>query len=91
MCAQDVQVRDNDSIIFFNFRPDRAREITRTLVDEDFNEVERKTGFVPVDFVCTTEYDATMPNVSVAYPRQKLRPFAAGPSAYPGPWRSTGP
>ncbi|MCI8553057.1 MAG: 2,3-bisphosphoglycerate-independent phosphoglycerate mutase [Lawsonibacter sp.] len=72
VCAQDVQVRDNDSIIFFNFRPDRAREITRTLVDEDFNEVERKTGFVPVDFVCTTEYDATMPNVSVAYPRQKL-------------------
>ena len=41
-------------------------------MDEDFNDVERKTGFIPVDFVCTTEYDATMPNVSVAYPRQKL-------------------
>jgi 2,3-bisphosphoglycerate-independent phosphoglycerate mutase len=72
VCAKDAQVRDNDSVIFFNFRPDRAREITRCLVDEDFTDVERKTGFIPVDFVCTTEYDATMPNVSVAYPRQKL-------------------
>ena len=72
VCAKDAQVRDNDSVIFFNFRPDRAREITRCLVDEDFTSVERKTGFIPVDFVCTTEYDATMPNVSVAYPRQKL-------------------
>ena len=72
VCCKDVQVRDNDSVIFFNFRPDRAREITRCLVDEDFNEVERKTGFIPVDFVCTTEYDATMPNVTVAYPHKKL-------------------
>jgi len=72
VCAKDARLRDNDSVIFFNFRPDRAREITRTLVDEDFTEVERKTGFIPVDFVCTTEYDATMPNVTVAYPRQKL-------------------
>ena len=72
VCAKGAQVRDNDSIIFYNFRPDRAREITRCLVDEDFEDVERKNGFVPVDFVCTTEYDATMPNVTVAYPRQKL-------------------
>ena len=72
VCATGAQVRDNDSIIFYNFRPDRAREITRCFVDEDFQDVERKKGFVPVDFVCTTEYDATMPNVTVAYPRQKL-------------------
>ena len=72
VCAKDAKLRDNDSVVFFNFRPDRAREITRCLVDEDFNEVERKTGFIPVDFICTTEYDATMPNVTVAYPRQKL-------------------
>ena len=72
VCCKDVQVRDNDSVIFFNFRPDRAREITRCLVDEDMQDVERKTGFIPVFFVCTTEYDATMPNVTVAYPRQKL-------------------
>ena len=71
-CLKDVHIQDNDSVIFFNYRPDRAREITRTLVDEDFTDVERKTGFVPVFFVCTTEYDATMPNVEVAYPREKL-------------------
>ena len=72
VCDPDGTISDNDSIIFFNFRPDRAREITRCFVDEDFQDVERKKGFVPVDFVCTTEYDATMPNVTVAYPRQKL-------------------
>ena len=72
VCAKGAQVRDNDSIIFYNFRPDRAPEITRCFEDEDFQDVERKKGFVPVDFVCTTEYDATMPNVTVAYPRQKL-------------------
>ena len=71
-CLKNVHIQDNDSVIFFNYRPDRAREITRCLVDEDFDELERKTGFVPVFFVCTTEYDATMPNVTVAYPRQKL-------------------
>ena len=72
VCAKDAQVRDNDSIIFFNFRPDRAREITRCFVDEDFTDVKRKTGFLSVDFICTTEYDATLPNVTVAYPHQKL-------------------
>ena len=72
VCLENVGIRDNDSVIFFNFRPDRAREITRCLVDEDLKDIERKTGFVPVNFVCTTEYDATMPNVTVAYPRQKL-------------------
>ena len=68
----DAQVRDNDSIIFFNFRPDRAREISRCFVDEDFTDIQRRTGFLSVDFVCTTEYDATLPNVTVAYPHQKL-------------------
>ena len=72
VCTKGATVNEGDSIIFFNFRPDRAREITRCFVDEDFQDVERKKGFVPVDFVCTTEYDATMPNVTVAYPRQKL-------------------
>jgi len=72
VCAEDLCVKEKDSFIFFNFRPDRAREITRCFVDEDFTDVERKGGFVPVHFVCTTEYDATMPNVTVAYPRQKL-------------------
>ncbi len=72
VCLKNVQIQDNDSVIFFNFRPDRAREITRCLVDEDLKDINRSTGFIPVFFVCTTEYDATMPNVTVAYPRQKL-------------------
>ena len=66
------RVSEGDSVIFFNFRPDRAREITRCFVDEDFTDVARKTGFLSVDFICTTEYDATLPNVTVAYPHQKL-------------------
>lgn len=65
-------IQPNDSIIFFNFRPDRAREITRTLVDPDFDGFERKKGFFPVNFVCMTQYDATMPNVDVAFKPQVL-------------------
>lgn len=65
-------IQPNDSVIFFNFRPDRAREITRTLVDPDFDGFERKKGFFPVNFVCMTQYDATMPNVNVAFKPQVL-------------------
>ena len=63
-------VSEGDSIIFMNFRPDRAREITRCFADPDFADVER--DYKPVQYVCTTEYDATMPNVSVAFPKDKL-------------------
>lgn len=65
-------IQPNDSVIFFNFRPDRAREITRTLVDPNFDGFERKKGFFPVNFVCMTQYDATMPNVDVAFKPQVL-------------------
>ena len=71
VCDRDGTISDNDSVIFFNFRPDRAREITRTLVDPDFDGFTRQ--FFPVTFVCNTEYDATMPNVEVAYPRNTVR------------------
>ena len=62
----------NDSMIFYNFRPDRAREITRTFVDPDFSGFERKKGFFPLTYVCMTQYDATMPNVQVAFKPQSL-------------------
>ena len=65
-------VKENDSAVFFNFRPDRAREITRTFVDPDFKGFVRKKGYFPVTFVCMTQYDATMPNVTVAYPPEAL-------------------
>ena len=68
-----AQVKPNDSIIFFNFRPDRAREITRTFVDPDFKGFERKNGFFPVNFVCMTQYDETMPNVKVAFAPEALK------------------
>ena len=61
-----------DSVIFINFRPDRARQITRALVDRDFTDFKRKKGFFPLYFVCMTQYDETMPNVTVAYPPKKI-------------------
>lgn len=72
VCDRDGMVKPGDSVIFTNFRPDRAREITRTFVDPDFTGFERKKGFFPVKFVCTTQYDATMPNVTVAFPPEEL-------------------
>ena len=60
-----AKISKNDSVIFFNFRPDRAREITRTLVDDKFNEFE--TENLNLYFVCLTQYDATLPNVHIAY------------------------
>ena len=71
VCDSEGTISDNDSVIFFNFRPDRAREITRTLVDPAFDGFTRQ--FFPVTFVCNTEYDATMPNVQVAYPRNTVK------------------
>lgn len=62
----------NDSVVFFNFRPDRARQITRAYVDSDFKGFARKQGFFPLEFVCMAQYDATMPNVSVAFPPEAL-------------------
>ncbi len=72
VCDKDGMIKDGDSVIFMNFRPDRAREITRTFVDPDFNGFERKNGFFHVNYVCTTQYDETMPNVTVAYPPEAL-------------------
>ena len=70
--TKDATIDANDSIIFANFRPDRAREITRTLVDPEFDGFERKKGFFPVNYVCMTQYDATMPNVNIAFKPQSL-------------------
>ena len=72
VCARDARIEKGDAVIFMNFRPDRAREITRTLVDPDFTGFERKNGYFPVHFVCTTSYDASMPNVEVAFPKESL-------------------
>lgn len=60
-----------DSCIFFNFRPDRAREITRTLAEKDFSEFEHRD--LDLYYVCMTQYDATFKNVHVAYKPQTLK------------------
>ena len=64
-------IEENDSVVFFNFRPDRAREITRVIVDPEFNEFETKK--MKLHFVCFTQYDETMPNVKVAFKPTTLK------------------
>ena len=64
-------INKDDSFIFFNFRPDRAREITRAFVDPEFKGFDRE--LVPLYYVCMTEYDATMPNVKVAFAPEELK------------------
>ena len=72
VCGDYNGVGRGDSVVMFNFRPDRAREITRTMVDPDFKGFERKKGFSPLFYVCMTQYDATMPNVQVAFRPESL-------------------
>ena len=62
------RVQAGDTIVFTNFRPDRAREITRAFADDAFTGFGRELGRIPVQYVCMAQYDATMPNVEVAYP-----------------------
>lgn len=66
-----AKIEENDSVIFFNFRPDRAREITRALVDTEFDGFETKK--MNLYFVCFTNYDETMPNVHVAFKKEALK------------------
>ena len=69
---KDGMIKENDSIVFFNFRPDRARQITRAFVDPEFAGFTRKNGFFTNTFVCMAQYDAEMPNVLVAFPPEEL-------------------
>ena len=64
-------VSDKDSVVFFNFRPDRAREITRAFCDDDFQGFERKAR-PQVTFVCFTDYDDTIQNKQVAFHKVQL-------------------
>ena len=67
---KDGLIKEGDSVICYNFRPDRARQITRTFVDHEFNGFDRT--YFPVKYVCMAQYDAEMPNVTVAYPPEQL-------------------
>ncbi|MFR8235940.1 MAG: 2,3-bisphosphoglycerate-independent phosphoglycerate mutase [Anaerovoracaceae bacterium] len=68
VCSDKARVKDGDSIIFCNFRPDRARELTRCFVDDDFSGFERPRKIADLKYVCMTQYDETMPNVEIAFP-----------------------
>ena len=70
--TEGATIQKNDAVVFANFRPDRAREITRTITDPDFDGFERDDGNLAVRYVCMTQYDATMPNVDVAFKPQSL-------------------
>ena len=59
-------VQDGDSVIFFNFRPDRAREITRAFCDDDFKGFDRGAR-KQITYVCFSDYDPTIPNKDVAF------------------------
>lgn len=68
--VEGATVNEGDSIIFCNFRPDRAREITRCFCDEEFAGFERAKGFMKLTFVCFTDYDVTIGNKLVAFKKE---------------------
>ncbi len=72
VCTGDGFVKDGDAIIFYNFRPDRAREITRAFVDPAFDGFARKKTIENLTYICMTQYDAEMPNVEIAFPPSRL-------------------
>ncbi|MBP5304859.1 MAG: 2,3-bisphosphoglycerate-independent phosphoglycerate mutase [Lachnospiraceae bacterium] len=64
-------VKDGDSVIFFNFRPDRAREITRAFCDDKFTGFERP--FLKLTYVCFKDYDETIPNKIIAFEKESIK------------------
>ena len=64
-------VKDGDSVIFFNFRPDRAREITRAFCDDKFTGFDR--DFLKLTYVCFKDYDETIPNKLVAFEKEEIK------------------
>lgn len=72
VCDENGVINTNDSVIFINFRPDRARQITYALTSENFDGFERKKGFFPIHFVCTARYDEKLTKLPVAFPPEKI-------------------
>ena len=72
VCERDGMIKAGDSVIFFNFRPDRAREITYALTCEEFDGFERRNGLFPIHYVCTARYDEKLKKLPVAYPHEEI-------------------
>ncbi|MEF9917826.1 MAG: 2,3-bisphosphoglycerate-independent phosphoglycerate mutase [Eubacterium sp.] len=68
----DKTLRTNDTVLFFNFRPDRSRELTRTFIDPDFDGFNRERGYFPVYYVSMTQYDSSFEGVEVAFKPQTV-------------------
>ena len=68
-----AQVKTGDSVIFFNFRPDRTRELTRSMIEPEFDGFEREGGYQKVFFVSMTKYDETFTNLEIAFKPQTLK------------------
>ena len=72
VCVPDGRIQSGDSVIFMNFRPDRAREMTYALTQPDFDGFARKTVAENLHYVCTTRYDEKLTNLPVAFPPEEL-------------------
>ena len=72
ICDPDGMIGEDDSVIFLNFRPDRAREMTWVLMKPDFDGFKRPKGFFPLNYVCTAQYDEAMPELPVAFPPETI-------------------
>jgi len=70
--APVATINENDSVIFYNFRPDRAREITRVFCDDKFTGFTKKKDFMKLTYVCFTEYDVTIPNKLVSFHKVEI-------------------
>ena len=72
VCDPDGMIRTGDAVIFMNFRPDRAREMTYALTQRDFDGFQRKKTVCPLHYVCTTRYDEKLSDLPVAFPPEEL-------------------
>ena len=72
VCDREGMIQGGDSVVFLNFRPDRARELSHALTDGEFTGFVRKKGWFPLHYVCTTEYDSTLQNVRIAFPPEDI-------------------
>lgn len=73
ICDQNVKIKNGASIIFFNFRPDRARQLTRAFVDKTFNGFKRTPYLEDINFTSMTQYDKNILGVNVAFEVEKLK------------------
>jgi len=72
VCDKTGVISSGDSVIFFNFRPDRAREITYALTSEEFDGFERRNGLFPLHYVCTARYDEKLKKLPIAFPPEEI-------------------